>query len=531
VTAGSIESHQQNGAHSTAIVYPHAGPFSTGGDVPEFGTSSGSGGARKAEQATIRNFTLVEKKTDHGMEFIPAPKSLPDLVSEIHAATDNWPRCAGAVAFVDEAVGGIRWFARDRVANLFAWLRSHFKVEWKNGDGYVTRAELLVQLAFDAPKYAAVELLPHEPRIDSVYYRCGSPPPGDGRYLNNLLDRFRPATEIDRLLLQAALMTLFWGGPPGMRPVFTITSDDGRGVGKSKTADVLCHVAGGYLDVDAGCDIDSLKHRLLSPEGLSKRAAMLDNVKSLRFSWAELEKLVTANAISGKQMYVGEGQRPNYMTWFITLNGVALGEDMAQRSVIVKVRRGANSGTWYEDTIRFVDQHRTQIIGDLIAALRADRNPLRGHSRWAAWEHDVLARLPDPDAVQRLIRERQNEANCELDEAELIEERFAKKLRSYGYDPATAVVHIPAKIAGDWLGDAIGEKTRTAAASKRLNQLASEKKNQGDEGKLQRIRPNPSRTHGRGFLWVGEYASPDDPVDYELETRVETTTPRWSAVA
>lgn len=518
MTADSVESHQQHGAHSTAGVYPHDTSLLPTGGLPD--------------QRTIRNFTLIEKKTESGgTEFLPAPKSLSELVNEIHAATNHWPRCAGAVAFVDEAVGGIRWFDRDRVSGMFAWLRSHFKVEWKNGDGYVTKAELFSQLAFVALKYAAVESTPHEPRIDSVYYRSSFPEPGDGTHLERLLDCFRPATPTDRLLLKAALMTLFWGGPPGMRPVFTITSDDGRGVGKSKTADVLCHVAGGYLDVDAGCDIDSLKHRLLSPEGLAKRAAMLDNVKSTKFSWAELEKLVTANAISGKQMYVGEAQRPNYMTWFITLNGVALGEDMAQRSVIIKVKRGANSGTWYEDTIRFIDEHRAQIIGDVIAALRAERNFLRSHSRWAAWENDVLARLPDPDAVQRLIRERQNEANCELDEAELIEERFAKKLRSHGYDPAIAVVHIPAKIAGDWVGDAIGEKMRTPAASKRLNQLVSERKNQGDEGKVQRIRLNPSRTHGRGYLWVGEFASPDDPVDYDLDARVETMTPRWSAAA
>ena len=32
--------------------------------------------------------------------------------------------------------------------------------------------------------------------------------------------------------------------------------------------------------------------------------------------------MVTSPIISGRQLYVGEGQRPNLLTWFITLNGV-----------------------------------------------------------------------------------------------------------------------------------------------------------------------------------------------------------------
>ncbi len=109
--------------------------------------------------------------------------------------------------------------------------------------------------------------------------------------------------------------------------------------------------------------------------------------------------------------------------------------DMAQRSVIIKVVRGKNDGPWWEQTRQFIDQHRERIIGDIIAALRAEPFPLAEFSRWATWEQHVLCRLPEPGEAQRLILERQGEANCELDEAEIIEEHFAEQLRDRGLPP------------------------------------------------------------------------------------------------
>src|SRR5207247_1037554 len=82
--------------------------------------------------------------------------------------------------------------------------------------------------------------------------------------------------------------------------------------------------------------------------------------KPMRLRWAELEAMITSPVISGKQMYVGEGQRPNLLTWYITLNGVNMATDMAQRSVIIKVVRGRNSGRWWEHTLRFIDEHREE---------------------------------------------------------------------------------------------------------------------------------------------------------------------------
>ncbi len=175
-------------------------------------------------------------------------------------------------------------------------------------------------------------------------------------------------------------MTAFWGGLPGCRPAFVVTSDDGRGVGKSKVPEVVGYLCGGYIDVSANDDIEVIKTRMLTPAARTKRIALLDNVKSLKLSWAELESMITSPTISGRQLYVGEGQRPNLLTWFITLNGVSLATDMAQRSVIIKVVKGKNDGPWWEETRRYIDDHRSEIIGDIIGALRAEPFPLKEFS-------------------------------------------------------------------------------------------------------------------------------------------------------
>jgi hypothetical protein len=227
-----------------------------------------------------------------------------------------------------------------------------------------------------------------------------------------------------------------------------------------------------------------------------------------------LEAMITSPIISGRQLYVGEGQRPNLLTWFITLNGVSMATDMAQRSVIIKIVRGKNAGLWWEETRQFIDQHRTEIIGDIIAALRAEAFPLPEFSRWATWEQHVLCRLPEPADAQRLILERQGEADCELDEAEIIEGYFAEQLTKLDYDPQTAQVRIPIAVAARWFGWATGEPTKTAAVSKRLHQMAGERQSK-------RLAPDRSRTYGRGFIWTGPAADViGRPIENDLPERI-----------
>ncbi len=94
-----------------------------------------------------------------------------------------------------------------------------------------------------------------------------------------------------------------------------ITAPAGRGKGKTKLAEAIGRLCGGHIDISPQEDIGTIKQRLLSPNASSKRVALLDNIKKSRFSWAELESLITIDTISGKRMYVGEASRPNRLSW------------------------------------------------------------------------------------------------------------------------------------------------------------------------------------------------------------------------
>ena len=94
-----------------------------------------------AARPTISNYTLI----DGGTSIVPVPKGIDDIVADIHRATGGWPRRVGTILVIDD-VGGLRRFDRDRVAGLFAWLRSRFEVDWKVAWGFVSKRELYAQL-------------------------------------------------------------------------------------------------------------------------------------------------------------------------------------------------------------------------------------------------------------------------------------------------------------------------------------------------------------------------------------------------
>ncbi|MCC6492155.1 MAG: bifunctional DNA primase/polymerase [Pirellulales bacterium] len=475
----------------------------------------------RGSAVVIRNYEEVEIEVDGVMEgdekqteTVKVPLSLGQIDDDIKALTGGQPYRVDATLFVDDDAYGLAFFDKSPIASLFGYLRRRANVDWLKGGKFVAQSELTAELQRTAKRFDAIENTPHEPPIENIYYRCKAPKPGNGDHLRWLLDRFRPETTVDRDLLQAAAMTLIWGGPPGCRPAFVFTSEHGRGVGKTAAATMLARIVGGHIDVSQNEDGDKLMTRLLTPAARLKRVGLWDNIKSMRLSSERVEALITTPQLSGRQLYVGEGTRPNLLTWFLTLNGVSMATDLAQRSVIIRLVRGDNSGPWLEDTAAFIDQHREQIIGDLIAALRAEPFPLAKFSRWATWEKDVLSRLPEPGEAQRVILERQGAANCDLDEGEIVDQHFAEQLVRLQYDPRSAQVRIPVAVAARWFSWATGEPVKTATASRRLNQMAG-------EGTLKRLAPDPSRHYGRCFVWTGEYADVfKDAIANDLTTRI-----------
>ncbi len=289
---------------------------------------------------------------------------------------------------------------------------------------------------------------------------------------------------------------------PGQRPAILLTSEEedaerGRGVGKTTFVKALSRLMGGHVEARPDDGLDKLITRLLSPEAMDKRLVLLDNLKTLRFSNAEIEGVITSDRISGRRLYAGEGQRANSLTWFLTLNGASLSRDMAQRSVIIRLRRPPHDPKWEESVYDYIDSSRWAIIGDIIAKLKAPGTHLHRYSRWSAWEAAVLSRVADPAEAQKVIEERQREVDDDAAEADIVRAGFVEELKRRGHIPERVVVFVPSIEVARIVNDATGERRATNKVSTYLRTLnIPELRKSADDG-------------ARGWRWTGKAATPE----------------------
>lgn len=439
------------------------------------------------------NSTIETNEDEDGRETNKiAPLPISEIITDMFIRTEGWPKRINNSLFIHEPEG-IHWI--DSAPALFGWLSTKLGViEWRKTLGCVTKEELYNELCRRAEPFEAIEMLPHFPKLPDHYYACEEVESGNGDYLDKLINFFSPATDHDRMLILAMFVTPFWGGKPGSRPAFLVTSDKGRGVGKSTIAAMVARLANGFIELRPTEDASRMYARLLSANGLKLRIARLDNVKTMKFSWAELEAVITSPVISGHRLHKGEASRPNNFSLYITLNGASLSIDMAQRVIIVKLKRPADRmGAWESDVCEFIDKYRAEIIADICNFFTLEPDPITEHTRWAAWEDQVLGRLIDPMDIKALIEERSNQSNVESEEVERMEEFFLEQLQNLGY-PSNSLVHIPTGIAASWYTHVTGEKKGPIAIGRMISQACT-------EGHSKYLRPNPNRSRGRGFVF------------------------------
>jgi hypothetical protein len=467
----------------------------------------------KPEKPSIANAEIVDMGDGQRQT---TPLTMTEVVQRIIDNTDNWPRRVEKSLFIHEGETiSVSWL--DSPSSLFGWLgRKCGTIRWSKVLGCVTKEETYSELCRTATAYATVEQLPHEPMIDGHYYACGAIEPGDGSALKRFLEFFAFETSLDRQLYVAGMATPLWGGLPGTRPAVMLTAPTGRGKGKSTAAKMVCRLYGGSVDVSANEDIGVIKQRFLTAEAAHLRIGFLDNLKTTRFSWGELEAFITAAQISGKRLYVGNASRPNYVTWFITLNGASLSTDMAQRVVEVRLASPNYTKSWEETVSRFVAEKQLAIIADLVALLRRPAHDLKQVSRWGVWDGHVLAHVADnPNECQTLILERRGQVDVEVEESEVIGDYFAHQLHALAYDPERDDVFIPNEVAARWYVAATGDRCKVTGAGRVLRQLHA-------EGRLPSIMEarGAGTLRERGFRWIGHHADSTAETQYDLRKRL-----------
>ncbi len=282
-------------------------------------------------------------------------------------------------------------------------------------------------------------------------------------------------------------------------------------MGKTTLVEMCGRLVGGIFDLQPDEKADAFKKRLLTPAAATKRVVLCDNVKTSRFSWAELEALITSWTISGHRMYFGEGNAPQYVhlghhdEWrgIIKRPGAEVHHDQAGQAGLQRHMERGNNRVYRASPL----EHHRRRSGILCLA----GTELAKASRWSAWESAVLARLPEPNEAQAVILERQAECNVDDEESMAIEDYFCQRLERLGYDPDADHVHIPNDVACQWW--------RTATQSNAGPTMVTRMVKQGsEEGSLMRLTVNRCRTHGRGLLWVG---GPSTTVAYDVPERIK----------
>lgn len=467
-------------------------------------------------QAEFRNYDEREVSKGNGKKNL-VKYGLPAQAIEarLKELSKGWPRRVGNLLFAEAPGPKPLWL--ETPSQLFAWISSLLPageangLRWAQGPDMMSEGRFLAYLAQQSEAYDAVESYPHWPPLPSTYYMHPPVTGGDGRALRELVRRFSPATPVDQDLIEAFFLSLLWGGPPGSRPAWLFTCEEGdskggRGVGKSTVAKLGARLVGGHIDLASSDRMTDTITRLLSPDALERRVVLLDNLKTTKLSWGELEAAITTDSISGHRLYHGEGRRPNTLTYALTLNGASLSRDMAQRCVIVKLARPKYSATWERETIDLIERRRWEILGDILGRLQAaPTQQLAEFGRWGTWEADVLSRVAEPSECQTVISERQAEVDDDSSEAELVRQAFRASLEARNHDPDREVIWIDSRTAATWCNEALGERRPTQRATAYLETLT-----------IPELRYSRRKT-GRGFTWTG-LESPQGAFAQKLKT-------------
>ncbi len=450
------------------------------------------------------------------------PKSMNEIIRAVRDAYGEWPKACQGDLFVLDSRGKPRIL--DTSTKLFGWLNTSAQVVFHTNPSVIAKSEFFEQLAQYVGRCEAIETSPHFPPVEDHYYVCGSPEPGSGKTLERFLDFFAPASEQDRQLMLALVVTMFWGGAPGARPCFAVDATDGTGTGKSALAFKVGMLAGGVFQFDSGTNEDRIRTSLVSAAAAYGRMVILDNMKTTRISNATIEAMITAPTIGGHAMYRGARERPNHLAWCITMNGIQLSRDMAHRTVKIIVSKPGERKQWNAAIDRFIKLNREFIIADVAAFFERPTTDLKEYGRWSEWEHAVLSRLESPDELKALIKARAKDADEDESTAQGVIDYFEERLTDLKYDTVTEVVHIPMKVCADWASEATGRDLKLNAVGSMLTMLR-------ESGSLKGMRPNPTRKYGRGWLWVGRSDGPGrtqqgpekrPEATYDLEDRIST---------
>lgn len=488
--------------------------------------------ASDSERPVICNAVAEWDDAEEKYRYVCVPMTA--IVAKISEESKGWPRRVAGLPFA--VIGGPKdedeTFLPDegmiRVLKeqdqLFAWLHEWSSPFWASASRQcvdrntgtprtaVTKAELAAQLEVSAnPNYISVETLPHYPEVRGAFYLPARLPESDGTALAEFRGHLNAASEIDRDLILAALLTPGWGGPTGTRPIFLITSNSGTGVGKTKTARMISSVWGKDIGIRPEDDAAKMQSAIVSPSAIGRRIVLLDDARGT-LKIPSLESALTADEFQGHRLYVGHYTVPNRKTILITTNDPHLGHDLADRAIPIYIgteKHGSDHEEWW---VNFLETRRAALVADIISLLASEPKcsiDADMQSRWKMWQTAILTRFSNGNELAELILARQKELDVEREDAEEVARVIRSAAEGCGVNPDRRQFTILKSDLCDLL---------IRAAVCRLKSSP-----QGISGWINRLRKNfdclrplddhSSRRHGRRWVWIPNGSSSNDRVD------------------
>ena len=358
------------------------------------------------------------------------PRGVDEVCGEIRERFLNFPRRLGGVLFDytrNSDPDKRRIMPILTKDALKAWVNgtSGHQSDFQNGGNFAGWSEIIERLLQTVPQYSGIGNAPWYPQRDDIFPVYPLLPPADPTHARfwELIDRFLPATDADRLLISAFMLAPMFYSRNGARPAWVIDTVDAQGSGKTSVAKMCARL---YNETPIGMDIKSLngdinevKKRIISTEGRARRLVLMDNMTE-SFKGANLADLITCASITGRASYGrGEESRANDLTWIATMNGGTVDTDMATRTYKIKVRKPkAYNPKWEVEGNAFIDAHRLQILADGLDLMANAPDRTRDQSRFALFDATVLSAVCATDAefsdVSAVLTDRAKEANEDI---------------------------------------------------------------------------------------------------------------------
>ena len=391
-----------------------------------------------AERRVLENYTSFVGEND---KEIKVAISAEEIYKNFGKLTGDAVKRLGSIPFV---VIGNEVVMLCSASDVFAYLAYlGVKVLWSDHvAGCMTKGEFRKLIQLKADKYELISDLPSYPKMDGIFYMKDIPPRDTGR-LEELVNKFNYANDVDRQLIKAMFMTPFWGGECGQRPAFLIDGLDNddkgnRGIGKTTVTDALVELCGGScVDLSSKTDGDEIRKRMLT--AYKERIVRMDNIKAQSLSNETLESLITAKRVSGHQMFQGHNSIPNAFTYVLTFNDAVLSKDMSQRCIIIRLKRPKYRAEWWSEVTEFISKYKEDIIADIGYMFTKEAPEADAASRFPKWERAVLGKCAfDLPAIQDRIRRDQENADDDSHLREDIRELVTEKISQikWKFDPA-----------------------------------------------------------------------------------------------